>query len=65
MKKLRMAALFVLYATVLIWLCDAAVLPLPDWALRLNGISMMAGMAALAFATVRIALVEGGTGKNS
>ena len=65
MKKLRMAALFVVYITVLIWLCDAAVLPLPDWALRLNGISMMAGMAALAFATVRIALVEGGTGKNS
>ena len=49
-KKLQLAALAVEFITLL----ARAVVPLPDWALRLNGVVMLAAVAVLVFASVRL-----------
>ena len=54
MKKLQLAALAVEGVTLLVRGYNRAVAPLPDWALRLNGVIMLAGAAVLVFASVRL-----------
>lgn len=54
MKKLRLASLIVLALSVALWTAGRIVLPLPDWAVRINGVVMMVTMALLAFSSVRI-----------
>ena len=49
-RKLQLAALAVEFITLL----ARAVVPLPDWALRLNGVVMLAAVAVLAFSSVRL-----------
>lgn len=48
MRKLQLTALAVEAVTLLVRLA-----PLPDWAVRLNGIVMLAGAGLLVFASVR------------
>ena len=54
MKKLQFVSRRVLAAAVLLWTAGRVFLPLPDWGVRVNGVIMMAAMAALVFATVRL-----------
>ncbi len=54
MKKLQFVSRLVLAASVLLWTAGRVFLPLPDWGVRVNGVIMMAAMAALVFATVRL-----------
>ena len=54
MKKLRLASLIVLFLTVILWTAGRTLLPLPDWAVRLNGIIMLAACGVLVFASVRL-----------
>lgn len=53
MKKLQMAALAVTAATLAVRLS-----PLPDWGVRLNGVTMLLSTAALAFSSARLALTK-------
>lgn len=54
MKKLYPISWIGLIITVLIWLVRKAVMALPDWAVRVNGIVMIITMAVFAFCTVRM-----------
>ena len=54
MKKLQFVSRLVLAAAVLLWTAGRVFLPLPDWGVRVNVVIMMAAMAALVFATVRL-----------
>ena len=53
MKKVQLASLIVLGLSVLLWTSGRIFFPLPDWAVRVNGIVMMIAMALLVFASVR------------
>ena len=54
MKKLQLASLIVLFLTVILWTAGRIVLPLADWAVRLNGVIMMIAAALWVFASVRL-----------
>lgn len=54
MKKLRTVSLAVLFLSILLWTAGRIFLPLPDWAVRANGVIMLAACAVLVFATVRL-----------
>lgn len=54
MKKLQLVSLLTLASSVLLWTAGRGSSPLPDWAVRLNGVVMCAAMAALVFSTVRL-----------
>ncbi|MDE6589305.1 MAG: hypothetical protein K2K53_02930 [Oscillospiraceae bacterium] len=54
MKKLQCVSLIVLALTVILWTAGRVFLPLPDWAVRTNGIIMMAACAVLVFTSVRL-----------
>ena len=53
MKRLQLAALAVEFLALLVRGYHRAVSPLPDWALRLNGVVMLAAAAVMVFAIVR------------
>ena len=54
MKKARLASLIVLGLFTVSWTADRISPFLPDWAVRLNGVIMLAACAALVFTTVRL-----------
>lgn len=54
MKKLQLVSFFVLGLSVILWTAGRIFLPLPDWAVRANGVVMLIGMAALVFSSVRL-----------
>ncbi len=54
MKKLQFVSRLVLAASILLWTAGRVFRPMPDWGVRVNGVIMMAAMAALVFATVRL-----------
>lgn len=54
MKKLQLVSLAILGLSVLLWTAGRIFLPLPDWAVRANGVVMMIAMALLVFSTVRL-----------
>ena len=54
MKKLQLASLVVLGLSVILWTAGRIFFPLPDWAVRANGVVMMVTMALLAFSSVRL-----------
>lgn len=54
MKQLQRVALTVLALSVLLWTAGRTVLPLPDWAVRANGVVMLIAMALLVFSSVRL-----------
>lgn len=54
MKKLQLVSLAALGLSVLLWTAGRIFLPLPDWAVRANGVVMMIAMALLVFSTVRL-----------
>ena len=56
MKKLYLTSLIVLSLSVVLWTAGRIFLPLPDWAVRANGVVMMAAAAALVFSSVRLKL---------
>lgn len=56
MKKLHLASFVVLALSVVLWTAGRIFLPLPDWAVRTNGVVMMAAAAALVFSSVRLKL---------
>ena len=58
MEKLRTVSLVVLSMTVLLWTAGRTVLPLPDWAVRVNGVVMLAALALLVFSSVRLKVKE-------
>lgn len=53
-RKLQLAALAVEYATLLVRGYHRVVVPLPDWALRLDGVIMLAAVGVMVFASVRL-----------
>ncbi len=53
MKKLQLVSLMVLALSILLWTAGRTVLPLPDWAVRLNGVMMLIVMPLLVFSSVR------------
>ena len=53
MKTLQLTALAVVLITLLVRGCHKYS-PLPDWAVRVNGVIMLAGAALLVFASVRL-----------
>lgn len=55
-KKLQLAALAVEFAALLVRGYHRAVAPLPDWALRLDGVVMLAACGVMAFASARLFL---------
>lgn len=56
MKKLQIVGLAVLGLSVILWTAERILFPLPDWAVRVNGIVMLIAMALLVFASVRLRL---------
>lgn len=54
MKKLQRVCWAVLALSVILWTAGRTVFPLPDWAVRANGVVMMIAMALLAFSSVRL-----------
>ena len=56
MKKLQLVSLAVLGLSVLLWTAGRIFFPLPDWAVRANGVVMMAAMALLVFSSVRLSI---------
>lgn len=54
MKKLQFVSLIVLSLSVILWTAGRTVLPLPDWAVRANGVVMLAATALLVFSSVRL-----------
>ena len=58
MKKLRLASLVVLALSIMLWTAGRILLPLPDWAVRLNGVIMLAACAVMVFASVRLQILK-------
>ena len=56
MKKLQLVSLIVLGLTVILWTAGRIFFPLLDWAVRANGVVMMAAMALLVFSSVRLSI---------
>lgn len=56
MKKLQLVSLAVLGLSVILWTAGRILFPLPDWAVRVNGVVMLIAMALLVFASVRLRL---------
>lgn len=56
MKKLQLVSLIVLGLSVILWTAGRIFFSLPDWAVRANGIVMMAAMALLVFSSVRLSI---------
>lgn len=54
MNKLQKIAFIALVVEVLLWAAGRTVFPLPDWAVRLNGVMMLITLPLLAFASVRL-----------
>lgn len=54
MKKLQFVSLTVLGLSVILWTAGRVLFPLPDWAVRANGVVMLLAMAALVFSSVRL-----------
>ena len=57
-KKLQLAALAVELITLVVRGCHGLVAPLPDWAVRLDGVVMLAACAVIVFASVRLKICE-------
>lgn len=58
MKRLHSASLAVLCLSVLLWTAGRTLFPLPDWAVRANGLVMLCAMSLLVFAGVRLKMKE-------
>lgn len=56
MKKIQTVSLVVLGLSVILWTAGRIFFPLPDWAVRANGVVMMAAMALLVFSSVRLSI---------
>lgn len=54
MKKLQLVSRIGLGLSVIVWMAGRTFLPLPDWAVRVNGVVMMVMIALLAFTSVRL-----------
>lgn len=53
MKKLQLSSLIVLSLSVILWTVGRTLFPLPDLAVRLNGVIMLIAMGLLVFSSVR------------
>lgn len=53
MKKLQFVSFVVLGLSVILWTAGRIFFPLPDWAVRANGVVMLISMAMLVFSSVR------------
>lgn len=58
MKKLQITSLLALGLSVVLWTAGRTLFPLPDWAVRANGLVMLCTMALLVFASVRLKMEE-------
>lgn len=54
MKKLQLASLIALALSVVLWRLGRTFFPLPDWAVRANGVVMLLAMPLLVFSSVRL-----------
>lgn len=54
MKQLRAVSAAVLGLSVILWTAGRIFFPLPDWAVRANGVVMLTAMALLVFSSVRL-----------
>ena len=58
MKRLHSVSLAVLCFSVLLWTAGRIFFTLPDRVVRINGLVMLAAMALLVFASVRLKMKE-------
>ena len=56
MKKLQIVSMTVLGLSVILWTAGRILSPLPDWAVRANGVVMLIAMSLLVFSSVRLTL---------
>ncbi len=56
MKKLQLVSLAVLGLSVILWTAGRILSPLPEWAVRVNGVVMLITMALLVFSSVRLSI---------
>ena len=54
MKILQFVSFIALALSVLLWTAGRIFFPLPDWAVRVNGVVMLIAMALLVFSSVRL-----------
>ena len=55
-KKVQLIALIVMFLTLVMRGIHRFAVALPDWAVRLNGVIMLAACAVMVFASVRLAM---------
>ena len=53
---MQILSFLLLVLTLLVMAVNRLVLPLPDWAVRVDGVGMMLALVGLAFSTVRLNL---------
>lgn len=53
MKKVQAVSFLLLVLTLAVMAVNRLAVPLPDWAVRIDGVVMMLAIAAAAFSTVR------------
>lgn len=54
MKKLQIVSLTALFLSVLLWTAGRIFVPLPDWAVRVNGVVMLIAMPLMTFSSIRL-----------
>lgn len=54
MKILQFVSFAALALSVILWTAGRIFFPLPDWAVRVNGVVMLIAMALLVFSSVRL-----------
>ena len=54
MKILQFVSFIALALSVILWTAGRIFFPLPDWAVRVNGVVMLIAMALLVFSSVRL-----------
>lgn len=55
MKRVRMVSCFVLLLAALIMAVNWFLMPLPDWAVRVDGMLMLLALPVFSFTTIRCA----------
>ena len=61
MKKLQFVSFIVLGLSVVLWTVGRIFFPLPDWAVRANGVVMLIAMTLLVFTSVRRKIAPNGS----
>ncbi len=56
MKKLQVLSFLLMVLALLVMGVNRLVVPLPDWAVRVDGVGMMLALVGLSFSTARLSI---------